>query len=65
MNAWCDVFSHFVAVGMADSVGVVCSAHMRTHNYKQKIAEQTIPTETSIPTATKRLNTSHQAFTSI
>ena len=32
---------------------------------KQKIPEQTTPTETSVPTATKSLNTSHQAFTSI
>jgi len=31
----------------------------------QKIPEQTTPTETSIPTPTKRLKASHQAFTSI
>jgi len=33
--------------------------------YKQKMPEQTTPTETSVPTVTKRLNISHQAFTSI
>jgi len=33
--------------------------------YKQKIPEQTTPTQTSVPTAKKRLNTSHQAFTSM
>ena len=31
----------------------------------QKIPVQTTPTETSVPTASKRLNTSHQAFISI
>jgi len=30
-----------------------------------EILEQTTPTETRVPTATKRLNTTHQAFTSI
>jgi len=25
VNAWCEVFSHFVAVGMLVSVGVICS----------------------------------------
>ena len=31
----------------------------------QKILEQTKPKETNVPTATKQLNTSHQAFASI
>ena len=29
MNAWCDVFSRFVAVGTLVSVGVVCSGIFR------------------------------------